>query len=76
VTYEKAMRWLEAIGGAHEIVHEAGGKDVVIVSVSSATRGSVSRRMSLDASLVGPARDQAFRTAFALACGELKLALS
>ena len=76
MNYDEAMRWLEAIGGAHEIVHEAGGKDVVVVSVSSATRGKVSRRTSLDACLVGHARDAAFRTAFALACGELKLALS
>jgi hypothetical protein len=68
-------KWLHAIGGTSDIVRDADGNDFVVVSVESATKGTVSRRRVVDGS-TGDEREEAVRKAFVRACEELRLALS
>ena len=72
MTYDQAVRWLTAIGGSHDVVRE-GNREVVVVRVTSASKGDVERRMALDTVL---SQEQAQRRALALACDELRRALS
>jgi len=72
MTHDEAVRWLAAIGGSHEVVRE-GNRETVVVLVTSANKGEVSRRMALDTSL---SQEQAHRRAFTLACDELRRALN
>ena len=72
MTFDEATRWLTAIGGSHEVVRE-GDREIVVVRVASASKGECMRRMTLDTTL---SPELAQRRAFALACGELRRALS
>jgi len=72
MTYEQAVRWLAAIGGTHEVVRE-GTWEIVVVRVASASKGEVCARRTLDTTL---SQEQAHRHALALACDELRSALS
>jgi hypothetical protein len=74
MNYGQADKWLRAIGGTSDVVRDADGNDFVVVSVDSATKGGVSRRMAVDAS-TGVERPGAIRRAFVRACEELKWAL-
>jgi hypothetical protein len=74
MNHGQASKWLRAIGGTSTVVHDSDGRDFVVVSVESASRGSVSRRMAVDESTVN--EQEAIRDAFVRACEELRLALS
>jgi hypothetical protein len=74
MNHGNAGKWLHAIGGTSDVVRDADGNDFVVVSVESATKGTVSRRAVVDGS--GDEREEAVRKAFVRACQELKLALS
>ncbi len=74
MNHGQAGKWLRAIGGTSEVVRDADGRDFVVVSVESVTKGAVSRRMSVDGSS-GREREEALRHAFVRACEELRLAL-
>jgi hypothetical protein len=50
MTYEQGLRWLAAIGGTHDVVRE-GTREVVVVRVSSASKGEVCARTTLDTSM-------------------------
>ena len=72
MTYDQALRWLSAIGGTQDVVRE-GTREIVVVRVASASKGEVCARRTLDATL---SQAQAHRHALALACDELRRALS
>jgi hypothetical protein len=74
MNHQQATTWLRAIGGTSDVVRDDGGTDFVVVSVESATKGTMSRRMPVEAT--GYPRDEASRKAFVCACEELKFALS
>jgi hypothetical protein len=75
MNHGQAAKWLRAIGGTSAVVRDSDGCDFVVVSVESATKGAVSRRMAVDGS-TGKEWQEAVRDAFARACDELRLALS
>jgi hypothetical protein len=72
MSYDEALRWLAAIGGTHGVVRE-DTREVVVVQVASASKGEVCARRTLDTTL---SQEQAHRRALALACDELRRALS
>jgi hypothetical protein len=74
MNHGQAGKWLRAIGGGSDVVRDADGRDYVVVSVDSATKGAVSRRMAVNGS-TNDEREEAVRKAFVRACEELKLAL-
>lgn len=74
MNHGQASKWFRAIGGTTDVVRDADGRDFVVVSVESATRGNVSLRMAVDGS--SRDREEAVRQAFVRACEELKLALA
>jgi hypothetical protein len=74
MNHGQAGKWLRAIGGTSDVVRDADGHDFVVVSVESALKGAVSRRMAVDG-CTGHEREEAVRDAFVRACEELRVAL-